>query len=263
MDQINAKPSGLTSEYGGQFQDATIVHAYQFREPYAEEAFDFLSKLTGTTKPRILDLGCGTGDLTLGLSPFADCIDAVDPSKEMIANAKSRSTNIQNINWILSDAESTPLNQKYDLVTAAQSLHWMDWPKVFKILKTVLKPGKFLAIVERSYVHTDWWNDDFQAIIDTYSTNKDFVKYNLIEELEHRKFFKTVGTHKAEAIPFRQKVDELIKAFHSRNGFSRDRMTLEAATAFDNEARKHLSSFASNNNLDLGARTRITWGQVL
>lgn len=255
------KPSGLSPEHAAQFQDSSIVRAYRHRKPYSDEAFNILSQLAGSPEPRILDLGCGTGDLTMGLARFARQIDALDISEEMLSEAKRRPLSSRQVQWILSPAETAPISGPYDLVTAAQSLHWMDWPVVFAKIKTALKPGRFLAIVERGYVNRAWWNDEFQSIIDFYSTNKDFQKYGLIEELQSRQLFRLAGTQKTSPIPFRQSVGDLIEAFHSRNGFSRERMG-ESAAAFDQAAAVHLAKFAKDGMLDLGATTSITWGNV-
>lgn len=63
--------------------------------------------------------------------------------------------------------------------------------------------------------------------------------------------------------PFRQSVTDLVEAFHSRNGFSRDRMAPGAAARFDEEVALHLSRFAENDKLELGAVGRIIWGELV
>ncbi len=262
MDVQISKPSGLAPEHAAQFQDSSIVRAYRHRKPYSQQTFTVLAELAGVREPTVLDLGCGTGDLTIGLASFAERVDAIDISSEMLEEAKLRSFTIHNVRWILSPAETAPISGPYDLVTAAQSLHWMDWPMVFEKLKAVLKPGKFLAIVGREYVDKSWWNTDFQAIINRYSTNKEFQKYDLVEELERRHLFQIVGERKTDAMPFQQRTEDLIEAFHSRNGFSRERMG-ESAAAFDRAAAQHLSTFANGGMLNLGAVSNLTWGRVL
>jgi SAM-dependent methyltransferase len=257
-----AKPTGLSPAHAAQFQDASIVRAYALRAPYPPQIFEILAELAGVASPAILDLGCGTGDLTVGLSAFAAAVDAVDPSANMIAAARTRPLPRGVVRWIEEAAETAPLAGPYDLVTAAESLHWMDWDVVFPRLQRVLKPGGFLAIVAREYVRRAWWDSAFQAIIDRHSTNREYERYDLIAELGARKLWKAAGHHNTRPIAFRQSVEELIGAFHSRNGFSTERMGDDQARAFDLAAADHLNRYAENGMLDLGSVGRVFWGTV-
>lgn len=261
MEESRPKPSGLSHEYAAQFQDASVVRAYHHRAPYPEQTFKVLRELAGAAKPAVLDLGCGTGDVTLGLADFAGRIDAVDISSRMIAEAKRR-LGSQNVRWIVGAAESAPLTGPYDLVTAGESLHWLDWELVFGKLKSVLRAGRFLAILGRSYAQTPWWTEDFQAIINHYSTNRDYKKYDLVAELVGRGYLEVSGQLTTAPTSFRQNVQDLVEAFHSRNGFSRDRMTAKDAERFDDAAVGYLSKFAEDNVLNLGAVGPVTWGIV-
>lgn len=263
ITSTHTKPTGLSAQYADQFQDLCIASTYRYRKPYPPQVFSQLLELAGTSHPALLDIGCGTGDLTLGLSAFAGRIDAVDPSAAMLNEAQKRPLPQKNVTWIKAPAEVAPLKGPYDLVTAAQSLHWMDWAVLFARLKTVLKPGGYLAIVERDYADKSWWTADFQTLITHYSTNQDFQKYDLVDELQSRGLFKVAGDRKTEVVPFEQTVPDLIEAFHSRNGFSRNRMTNDDAERFDQEAHRQLSHFATNDKLSLGVIGRITWGSLL
>ena len=252
------KPSGLEPEYGAQFKDASVAAAYHHRAPYPAETFQLLSGLTSVS-PSILDLGCGTGDLTAGLSALAGRIDAIDLSPAMISGARKRS--LPNVRWVVGAAETAAFDGPYALITAAESLHWMDWEVLFPRLASALTTDGVLAIVGRAYANTEWWTPAFQAIIDRYSTNKAYEKYDLVAELKQRGLFTVIGDRTTRAVPFAQPVDQLVEAFHSRNGFSRDRMTVEAARAFDAEATAHLASYAVGGVLEPGAKATVIWGR--
>jgi len=259
---VTAKPSGLSPEYAAQFEDPSIVRAYPRRSPYPPETFEVLADLAGVAQPAILDLGCGTGDLTVGLSAFAATVDAVDSSAEMIDAARVRATPRFNVRWLQAAAETVSLTGPYELVTAGESLHWMDWDAVFAMIRRVLAPGRFLAIVDRDYARRAWWDEAFQSIIDRYSTNKAYQRYDLVDELTRGGLWSVAGECATAPIPFRQTVAELIEAFHSRNGFSRDRMAVDDARRFDDEAAVHLTRFAEDGFVDLGAIGRVVWGTV-
>jgi SAM-dependent methyltransferase len=166
------------------------------------------------------------------------------------------------VRWLQAAAETVSVSGPYDLVTAGESLHWMDWDAVFAMIRRVLRPGRFVAIVDRDYARRAWWDAAFQAIIDRHSTNKAYQPYNLVDELTRRGLWSVAGERKTAPIPFRQTVEELIEAFHSRNGFSRDRMAADDARRFDDEAARHLTRFAEDGFVDLGAMGHVVWGTV-
>ena len=67
---MRRKPAGLEPSYAAQFKDASVVAAYAMRPPYANQSVPFLVNLAGGADARILDLGCGSGELA-GASPRA------------------------------------------------------------------------------------------------------------------------------------------------------------------------------------------------
>ncbi len=258
-----SKPTGLTPEYAAQYQDLSIVQAYRHREPYPEETFKILAEVARAKTPRVADLGCGTGDLTLGLSRFAGHVDAVDFSPAMLKEARHRADEIENIEWIEAIVEAAALAGEYDLIVAGDSFHWLDWQVAFDRIKGWLKPNACFAVIEREYVDKHWWTADLQRIINTFSTNRNYQKYDLIEELGKTGSFQISGDRWTEPVKFRQSAEDLIEAFHSRNGFSRERMGATRAAEFDAATHAALERFSRNGKLDLAVTARVTWGRPL
>jgi ubiquinone/menaquinone biosynthesis C-methylase UbiE len=104
-----------------------MAENYRFRPPYPAEAYDVLRELMRGHPRILLDAGCGTGKITLGLIDQIDRADAVDPSDAMLAVARTlqRADNPK-IRWIHAAIEDTPLEPPYGLIVAASSIHWMD-----------------------------------------------------------------------------------------------------------------------------------------
>src|SRR5450755_4460336 len=152
------KPRHLMGDYAAPFGDASIVDAYPARPPYLDELFETLAALAGSSPRRVLELGAGSGDVTFGLAPLVDHIDAVEPSAAMLAVARRRSTQgALNIAWIPETAEAFQPKPPYSLAVAAESLHWMDWATVLPKVARSLRPGAFLAIVaERPITDLPW-----------------------------------------------------------------------------------------------------------
>jgi len=257
------KPKGLERQYGDQFADAAIVAAYRHRPAYAPEVFTFLRDLVIGQPRSVLDLGCGTGDVARPLAALVDTVDAVDPAHRMIEHGRSLpGGDRSNLRWILGYAEEVQLPRgTYGLVTAGESLHWMDWSRLLPRLNGLLVPGGFLAIVERNVAPNPPWWTEVLVPIQQYTTNRDFQPYSTIAELEQRGLFEPCGVHQAAARRFQQSVESYIESIHSRNGFSRDRLTPEAAAAFDAEVRRLLIARYPHGTLAFDIVSQITWGR--
>lgn len=254
------KPKQFGPEYGAQFGDASVVAAYRHRPPYPAEVFDILVELIGAGPRVALDAGCGSGDLAMPLARIVERVDAVDPSAEMIAAGKARSGgNSSRLRWITASMEDALLSPPYGLVTAGESLHWMDWPVVLCRFRDALVPGGVLAIVERREQANPWW-PDLLRLIQRFSTNRDYAPYDLVELLEGRGLFKQSGARRTQPVPVTQTLDDYIESIHSRNGFSRDRMISEEAAAFDIEARRLLEQHASDGVIRFAVCASVVWG---
>ncbi|MEZ4621426.1 MAG: hypothetical protein R2867_38820 [Caldilineaceae bacterium] len=66
---MSTQPKQFGTEYSSIFQDASVVAAYPHRAPYPPETFAKLAELIdpSVAPVRLLDAGCGTGQMTSGL----------------------------------------------------------------------------------------------------------------------------------------------------------------------------------------------------
>jgi hypothetical protein len=98
-------------------------------------------------------------------------------------------------------------------------------------------------------------------LIARYSTNRDFTPYNLIDELVRRGLFVVTGRQVTAADEFRQPVEDYIESIHSRNGFSRQRMTPHDAAAFDEQVRRVVQQHGDDGTLRIRPITTVVWGR--
>lgn len=108
----------------------------------------------------ILELACGTGQITFRMADKANCWEATDYSQNMINEAQKRNTGInKRDNIIFSVQDATKLtyeNEKFDVVVIANALHIMPNPdlalnEIFRVLK---KDGILFAptfVYEKGY----------------------------------------------------------------------------------------------------------------
>jgi ubiquinone/menaquinone biosynthesis C-methylase UbiE len=253
------KPDYFASKHAEVFQHHSIVEAYQHRPPYSAEVFAILAELIHETPRRVLDIGCGTGNIARNLSERVESVDAVDFSQPMIEQGKHLPNGDHpHLRWLYGRVEEVELNPPYALVTAGESLHWMNWSIVLPRFHELLTPGGYLAIVEQE-TRPDPWSL-LSEIIPHYTTNKGYYPYDMIEALEHQKLFHKVGEKKTAPILFTQPIDDYIESYHSRSGFSRERMGAEQAHVFDQEAKKILLNTYQNGVIELQVVGSIVWG---
>lgn len=89
----------------------------------------------------VLELACGTGQLSFSLSPKVRLWEATDFSEAMIAEAKRKSGSLR-LHFSVQDATSLPYsNDSFDAIVISNALHIMPHPEnALSEIKRVLKP---------------------------------------------------------------------------------------------------------------------------
>ena len=91
-----------------------------------------------------LDVGCGTGQLSVLLAERFDEVVASDASAAQIAAA----TPHPRVRYVVAPAEASGLpDASVDLVVAAQAAHWFDLQAFYADARRVAKPGALIALV--------------------------------------------------------------------------------------------------------------------
>jgi SAM-dependent methyltransferase len=95
---------------------------------------------------RVLDVGCGAGELAAKLAARADHVDAIDRSPAMVELARRAVPG--NVTCVLGDVLSEPLPAaEYDAVVSMSALHHMPLEEALPRLARALRPGGVLAAV--------------------------------------------------------------------------------------------------------------------
>jgi len=263
---MQQKPPYLGRQFGDVFQDASVAAAYRFRAPYPPETFAVLSRLLVDAPRAVLDVGAGRGDVARALLPYAERVDALDPSPAMIALGRTMPGGDEpRLRWIQGYAEDAPFDPPYALITAAQSLHWMEWGLVLPRFASALAPNGSLAVLTTVEAPRPW-DEALVPIIKRYSLNQGYRPYDLIALLQERGLFERRGELCTAPVPFAQTVDDYIEAFHAMSSFSRERMRQEDAGAFDAEVGMLMAPYAAadaDGLLRWEVSALITWGRPL
>lgn len=106
-----------------------------------------------TRDMNVLELACGTGQLSFPLSPYVRLWEATDASSKMIAEAKKQ-TGSSRLHFSVQDASRLPYaSETFDAVVIANALHILPEPE-----KVCGKLGESKAgwVAIRSYFYPRW-----------------------------------------------------------------------------------------------------------
>jgi SAM-dependent methyltransferase len=97
-------------------------------------------------RPRVLELGAGTGRVTRVLAPLAERVVAVDLSGHMLAHAREALRDAPGVHLVLADMRQLALARTFDLVVAANDpfIHLPsdeERDRVLRLVASHLRPG--------------------------------------------------------------------------------------------------------------------------
>lgn len=264
---MSQTPSFYRPDVAATFEDRNVAASYRHRPAYPPQTFEILTGLIADEPRAVLDLGCGTGFLARPLAPLVDRVDAVDVSAAMLSEGKRLpGGDHPRLSWIVGRAEEVALRPPYALVTAGDSLHWMDWDVVLPRLAGTLSPHGRLAILSvdgKVAVEDQAFHQGVVDLIGRYSTLDEWrPEFDLVAALKRRGLFQEQGRTETEAVPFYQSVDEYVESFHARASLSWKRMHPDDAIAFD-AALRHLVVDRVGDQVELAVHGFIAWGKPL
>jgi ubiquinone/menaquinone biosynthesis C-methylase UbiE len=122
----------------------------KFRVGYPEPLLDDLRVRAGISGGgRLLDLACGTGQITFGLGPSFRESWAVDQESEAVdfARAKASTLGIHNVRWITGRAEDVDADEYFELVAIGNAFHRLQRRCIAQSALRWLHPGGHLALL--------------------------------------------------------------------------------------------------------------------
>ncbi len=110
---------------------------------------------------RILEIGCGTAQLTRQLAPSGAAILCVEPGSSLANIARGHLASAPNVDittTTFEEFEGEP--NSYDIVVSATAFHWIDPSISFAKVAELLEPGGFLALMTNAHAHGGTHTDE-------------------------------------------------------------------------------------------------------
>ena len=143
-------PSGATARrYGTVFDE--VAAEYDRRRPaYPDELIDRACQVAGIGRgDPVLEIGCGTGQLTRGLLARGLHVTALEPGPSLIALARQNLAGAGPVDFVSARFEDAPLPRgQFRAVFCASAFHWIDPEVSWQKAADVLVGGGTLALVQ-------------------------------------------------------------------------------------------------------------------
>ncbi|RCW77284.1 class I SAM-dependent methyltransferase [Saliterribacillus persicus] len=127
----------MKDNWNAQLYDGSHAFVSQFGN-------DLISFLAPEKGERILDIGCGTGDLASEIQQRGAEVTGIDQSENMITQAKEK---FPLIDFHVTDLLELPYQSEFEAVFSNATLHWVKQPELAleRIYQSLKPGGRFVA----------------------------------------------------------------------------------------------------------------------
>lgn len=157
-------PSPRTTSNRLTYDDARMAAIYDIDNPDGEDHDFFRQVAREADARRIVDLGCGTGILTVTLADEGRSVIGIDPAAAMLEIARTRPGG-QNVEWRLGTSELIdPTWADLVIMSGNVAMHLIDtdWHAALAHIAAGLAPNGRLVFETRNPVRRAWesWQQD-------------------------------------------------------------------------------------------------------
>jgi len=141
-----------------------IAERYEkFRPGYPAHVLEFVAATAGLGPgAAVLEIGCGTGQLTGRLAGAGVRVTAMDIGRSMVAAARRRLAGAGVCFQVTSFEDLAAADASFALVISGAAFHWIDPDIAFSKSARLLRPGGWLALLGAE----EHYDDPFGAALD-------------------------------------------------------------------------------------------------
>lgn len=250
-------------QVGGQTGDlfAGTAAAYAtYRRPYPPAVVTHLVERCGLDgHGRLLDAGCGTGQVFQVMAQYFDDVLAIDPDPDMVVHARRAIADLGLANVDVRQMRAEDLSAAVAPLRAAifgASFHWTDRPRVADVIHGLLAPNGCLVVLSPGGIHpeTTAWEAPIRDALARHLGSERRAGGGVYragerhEEALRRTRFETIEVadipvHEAWSV-------EQILGFLASTSYASKAVLGDRAAAFEADLRRSLNAFASRGPLD-------------
>jgi SAM-dependent methyltransferase len=137
------------------------------RPTYPSRLFDDLAELVAPGA-ELLEVGCGTGKATISLAERGYRITCVELGERLAAVARRNLAGYRDVEVVVADFESWPVDRRFDAVVAFTAFHWIDPDRRYERAADLLREGGVLAVTDVRHVLPEDGDPFFVAVQEDY-----------------------------------------------------------------------------------------------
>jgi SAM-dependent methyltransferase len=165
VNDPDMSPGAEASRYGAVFNE--VADEYDRHRPtYPDALVDRACEVGGLGRgAKVLEIGCGTGQLTRSLLARGLRVTAIEPGERLIARARGQLGNAGEVEFVNQRLEEAPLpHAHYSAAFSGSAIHWVDPDVSWRKTADALVDGGTLALVSYFGLEEPRSSGDQQAL---------------------------------------------------------------------------------------------------
>jgi SAM-dependent methyltransferase len=156
----------ITRSYGKVFNEVAVEYDRN-RPAYPDALVDQACEVAGISDgDRVLEIGCGTGQLTRSLLARGLRVSALEPGDELIRLAEENLKDSGDVEFVHARLEDAQLPcESYEAVFSASAIHWVDPDLSWQKIAEALAPSGTLALIQYFGLQEQRSVDDQEALL--------------------------------------------------------------------------------------------------
>jgi ubiquinone/menaquinone biosynthesis C-methylase UbiE len=207
------------------------------RPRYPAELYAWIAEHSAATDAA-WDVATGTGQAAVALAEHFASVDATDISPQQIAAAEAH----PRVTYAVGPAEDSGFaDARFDLVAVAQALHWFDFPRSWREVSRVARPGALFCAWGYDWLTTTPELDaslifPFRRLLEPFWAPNNRILWSGYVDADIAFPYQRLATPTL-AIHERWTIDQLIQYMQTWSSFKHSRADAAAAAALDEAAR--------------------------
>ena len=148
----------------------SVAEHYSGRVPYLPDFFSKTAEIFGLSKDSIvLDLACGTGELSFGFAPYCGSVLGIDKSPEMLSQQRVAPENVRFLTADLNtDGMVSPVLA--DLVVIGRAIQYFDKERLLPFLNSSTKKSASVLVCAAIIARSTPWRAEYLRLRQRYAT---------------------------------------------------------------------------------------------